>query len=76
MMLRSRRTLSELWNGRGKTGGDQSRSGYDFMISTELLRLRVPEGEAVAALLARPGVHRRDREYARRTVAEAARRVR
>jgi hypothetical protein len=72
-LLSSRLELKQLWEGKGKSHGDQSRSGIDFSLAKELFRARVPKAEVLIAIAIRPGNHRRDLDYAHRTVEAALR---
>jgi hypothetical protein len=69
--IKARLQFGRLWRSEGKGSGDCSASGYDFTIACELIRDGVPDRDVVAALSLRPGVHRRDIDYLRRTVARA-----
>ncbi|WP_050432471.1 hypothetical protein [Chondromyces crocatus] len=75
VLIRDRLLVANLWQGKGKTYGDTSASGYDYALAQELVRTRVPDGEILAALAARGGAHGRDAAYLLRTL-DAARRSR
>lgn len=72
-LIQSRLQVRRLFNGEGKRSGDISASGLDFSLALELLRLRVPDDEIVAALAARAQSRRRDFDYCAQTVSSARR---
>ncbi|MCK4670759.1 MAG: hypothetical protein KAT43_06160 [Nanoarchaeota archaeon] len=55
-LLETNHNLRALWEGRGKTNGDLSKTGYEFSLVRKLLRLGVTDVKDLAAILAnRPG---------------------
>jgi predicted ATPase len=68
-------TAKELFLGEGKTGGDKSRSGYDFALAQKLLAKDLPPNLAREILLGKPEgtIHSQDEEYLDRTLQKAER---
>lgn len=67
-ILRAYPPVARLFDGEGKERGDETASGYDHALATELLLRRVATSEVVAVVLARPGVHRPDPAHGDRRV--------
>ena len=64
--------IRALFDGTRSGLRDSSRSGTDFALAVELLRRRVGAADIVSSLMARSNSHRRDPDYAARTVARAS----
>ncbi len=74
VVLSSYSGVKALWENRGGTQADQSRSGYDLAIAHAMLGYDVAPRDVVAAIAARPLGHAPgDLAYAQRTVEVALR---
>lgn len=69
-LIASSLLVRQLWYGEKRTG-DTTRSGCDFAVARELLRLGVRPEDVMAALPLRPDVRSRRDDYVRRTVLAA-----
>ena len=72
-LLNEHQSLNDYYNGLGKTGGDQSGSGYDYAFAREALYLGASVGEVCDAVACRIiGRNKRVRnDYVQNTVARA-----
>ena len=64
--------LKALWEGKGKTKGDTSQSGYDFSFCLALLSRGYSHDTTEKLLSKRPGLHLHTDGYVKKTVEAAA----